>query len=215
MTFIPIDLATWARRDYFYYFTKMQPTGFSVTANLDVTTMQQAAKAQGFRFFPTFLYLTTKVISQMPEFMVAQQEGVLGHFDDLTPNYSIVHPDDHSITGMWTEYTANLASFHAAYLDDITTYQDVHGPVAKSEPAPANSYMIGAMPDLHFANYTPLVFNGLPNYLPIIQAGQFQEADGRLVMPLSFTIHHAVADGYHVSQFYQQLQTSFDQPAKW
>jgi len=214
MTFTPIDLATWSRRDYFYYFTKMQPTGFSVTANLDVTTLHHTAKAQGYRFFPTFLYLTTKVLTELPEFMIADHEGTIGHFDQLTPNYSIMYDDDHSITGMWTEYSPDLATFHAAYLDDVTTYQDVHGPVAKPTPPPDNSYMIGALPDLHFTNYTPLT-NGLPNFFPIMQAGQYQDIAGRLIMPLSTTIHHAVADGYHVSQLYAKLQEAFDQPERW
>ncbi|MCP9614825.1 hypothetical protein [Levilactobacillus brevis] len=36
----PIDQATWARREYFYYFTKMMPTGFT----LNVDTILQLPK---------------------------------------------------------------------------------------------------------------------------------------------------------------------------
>lgn len=31
-------------------------------------------------------------------------------------------------------------------------------------------------------------------------------------MPLSFTTSHAVADGFHVSCFFEELQQAFDQP---
>ncbi|MHA3067222.1 CatA-like O-acetyltransferase [Lacticaseibacillus saniviri] len=214
-TFTPIDMASWPRRDYFYYFTKMMPTGFSVTADLDITATYKLTKQYRYHFFAVYLYIVTKLISEQPNFMVAEQDGVIGQYDVLTPAYSIFHDDDHSISGMWTALQPSLAAFHADYLTDMTMYQNSHGPVVKDAPQPANSYMIGMLPQLHFTNYTPLTFNGLPSFFPTIQAGQYQDHDARKVMPLSFTIHHAVADGFHVSHIYEELQTAFNHPEEW
>lgn len=36
-TFTPIDFAAWPRRETFYYFSKMAPTGYSLTVDLDAT----------------------------------------------------------------------------------------------------------------------------------------------------------------------------------
>ena len=38
-----------------------------------------------------------------------------------------------------------------------------------------------------------------------------KEENGRLMMPLSITCHHAATDGYHVNQFLTQLQAEADQ----
>ena len=50
---------------------------------------------------------------------------------------------------------------------------------------------------------------------PIIQAGKFFEKDGRKIMPLSITVHHAIADGYHVGLFLEKFQEYMNLPEKW
>lgn len=212
--FTPIDMKTWQRREYFYYFTKMMPTGFNVNVNVDITKTYHAVKVGGYHFFAAYLFLATKVISQHPEFMIVSQNEQLGYLDHLTPSYSLFHADDKSISGMWTDYTDDFKAFHTAYQADVETYQHQHGAVVKPNQ-PQNAYMINMMPWLHFNSYTPLTFNGLPNYLPTIEAGQYREKDGRFTMPVSFTIHHAVADGYHVSSFFKDFQTALSHPEEW
>ena len=39
--FTPIDLNTWPRREMFYYFSKMAPTGYSLTVSMDVTKLRE------------------------------------------------------------------------------------------------------------------------------------------------------------------------------
>lgn len=212
--FTPIDVQSWPRRDAFYYFTKMMPTGFNVNVDVDISQTYRAAKDAGYRFFPVYLYLVTRLISEQPELMMAEREGQLGYYDTLTPAYSLFHKDDQSISAMWTDYAPDLATFHQNYLNDVTTYQDQHGVVVKPQQ-PENGYQINMNPWLHFNSYTPLTFNGLPNYLPVIEAGQYRQQADQLIMPISFTIHHAVADAYHVSHFFERLQTAMNQPADW
>lgn len=36
------------------------------------------------------------------------------------------------------------------------------------------------------------------------------EKEGRLLFPLSITVHHATTDGYHVSEFFKEFQTKAD-----
>lgn len=47
-----LDLNTWNRRDYFYYFTKMMPTAYSITIDIDVTNTYQYLKTRHLKFFP-------------------------------------------------------------------------------------------------------------------------------------------------------------------
>lgn len=213
-TFTPIDLQTWQRRDYFYYFTKMMPTGFTVNVDVDITATYDAAKLAGYHFNAVYLFLITRLISEQPEFMIAQRGEQLGYYNHLTPSYSVFHEDDHTISGIWTDYNADLAAFNANYEADKTQYSDQHGAVAKPDQ-PENAYMINMNPWLHFNSYTPLSFNGLPNYLPVIEAGKYVIQDDRRTMPVSFTIHHAVADAWHVSHFFERLQEALNKPENW
>ena len=45
--FTPIDFNTWPRREMFYYFSKMAPTGYSLTVSVDVTKLRESVKAAG------------------------------------------------------------------------------------------------------------------------------------------------------------------------
>ena len=64
MKFTPIDLQTWPRGQMFYYFSKMAPTGYSMTVNVDVTEMRKTLRDAGLKFFPAYLWLVTKNLNR-------------------------------------------------------------------------------------------------------------------------------------------------------
>ena len=43
--FTPIESSNWPRREMFYYFSKMAPTGYSLMVTVDVTKLREAVKA--------------------------------------------------------------------------------------------------------------------------------------------------------------------------
>ena len=63
-TFTPIDFAAWPRRETFYYFSKMAPTGYSLTVDLDATALHQTLKAANCRLFPAYLWLVTRKLQR-------------------------------------------------------------------------------------------------------------------------------------------------------
>ena len=85
MNFTPIDLQSWPRGQMFYYFSKMAPTGYSMTVNMDVTELRKTVNAAGLKFFPVYLWLVTKNLNRQTEFKIAEKDGVLGFYDTLTP----------------------------------------------------------------------------------------------------------------------------------
>ena len=74
----PLDLETWPRREIFYYFSKMAPTGYFLTVNLDVTEMLAALRSENLKFFPAYLWLVTRTLNQQAEFKVAEKDGQVG-----------------------------------------------------------------------------------------------------------------------------------------
>ena len=46
---------------------------------------------------------------------------------------------------------------------------------------------------------------------PVVTWGRFEKAeDGKLLMPLTMNIHHAVADGFHLSRFFTEVQAQIN-----
>ena len=207
MKFTPIDLQTWPRGQMFYYFSKMAPTGYSMTVNVDVTEMRKTLRDAGLKFFPAYLWLVTKNLNRQTEFKVAEKDGVLGYYETLTPLYASFHEDDHTFSLMWTEYADDFQRFYQAYLKNQETFNSVHGVLAQPQtPPPANAYTVSCIPWVSFTHFAVHSYENKPYYFPSVEAGKFYEDGERILLPLSITCHHATTDGYHVKVFLESLQ---------
>lgn len=211
MKFTPIDLQAWPRGQMFYYFSKMTPTGYSLTVHLDITHVRSTLKEAGLKFFPAYLWLVTKTLNQQVEFKVAELDGQLGYYDTLTPLYATFHEDDKNFSLMWTDFHEDFSTFYQGYLKSKEQYGNNHGVLAQPEtPPPANCYTVSCVPWITFSHFAVHSYESKPYYFPSIESGKFSEKDGRTLMPLSITCHHATTDGYHVSCFLDDLQSAMD-----
>ena len=136
MQFTPIDMKTWPRAQVFHYFSRMAPTGYSMTVDVDVTRMRASLKTAGLRFFPAYLWLTTRCLCEQTEFRLAQCEEMLGYYDTLTPLYATFHEDDHTFSLMWTPYSESFQAFHSDYLENQRRYGANHGILAQPDRLP-------------------------------------------------------------------------------
>lgn len=211
MKFEPIDMKTWNRGPLFYYFSKIAPTGYSVTVKIDVTDVIKAVKNAGVKFFPAYLWLVTRNLNKQLEFKVAEKDGVLGYYDTLTPLYASFHDDDKTFSLMWTEYSDSFIEFNKAYLENQRLYGDNHGVVCQPlTPPPSNSYTVSCMPWVSFEHFAVHSYENKPYYFPSVEAGKFTEQNGRYIMPLSITCHHATTDGYHINKFLDDLNKDIE-----
>ena len=207
MNFTPIDLQSWPRGQMFYYFSKMVPTGYSLTVDMDVTELRQTLKEKGLKFFPAYLWLITKHLNGREEFKIAEKDGILGYFDTLTPLYASFHEDDHTFSLMWTEYSDSFPQFYQAYMENQERFGDRHGVLCQPQtPPPANAYTVSCIPWVNFTHFAVHSYENKPYYFPSVEAGKMVERAGRLYMPLSITCHHATTDGYHIKCFLESLQ---------
>lgn len=204
--FTPIDFNTWPRRELFYYFSRMAPTGYSLTTSLDVTQLRKAVKQAGRKFFPAYLWLVTRCLNQQMEFKCAIRDGQLGYFDTLTPLYATMHPDDRTISLMWTEYCDSFLDFHQRYQENQKQFGEHHGVLSRPGTPPENAYTVSCLPWVDFTHFAVHSYEKKDYFFPSIEAGKIRESEGKFRMPLSLTCHHATTDGWHVHLFLEQLQ---------
>lgn len=211
MQFTPLDLRTWNRGEIFYYFSKMAPTGYSLTVDLEITQMRKALKAAGRKFYPAYLWLVTKLLNEQTAFKLAEVNGQLGYYNTLTPLYTVFHEDDKTFSMMWTDFDDSFPAFYDAFLADQDQHGGRHGFLAKgAQLLPPNAYTVSCVPWVSFRHFAVHSYENKPYYFPSVEAGKFYEKDGRLYLPLSMTCHHAAVDGYHVSRFLEELQAEAD-----
>ncbi|WMI80770.1 chloramphenicol acetyltransferase [Anaerotignum sp. MB30-C6] len=213
--FEPIDMETWPRAQSFYYYTQMAPTTYSINVSMDVTVLRNELKQQGLKFFPTYLWLVTKAINEVPELRVGLKDGVLGCWRQLTPLYPQFHEDDQTTSLLWTEHHDNFLEFYQSYIKDTKEHGDSHGILSsKGMPLP-NGYVISCIPWFSFQSFSLYNHNLKDYYFPSFEAGKFVETEEKILMPLSVTVHHATTDGYHLKMFFEILQNSMDNPSQW
>ena len=206
MKFTTIDLQTWPRAQMFYYFSQMAPTGYSMTVNIDVTSLHKTVKTAQLKFFPSYLWLITKNLDNQIEFKTAKKDEVLGYYDTLTPLYASFHEDDKTFSLMWTDYSDDFHTFYENYIENQKQYSANHGVLAQPlTPPPENSYTVSCIPWVTFDHFAVHSYENKPYYFPSVEAGKFFQQEGKLLMPLSLTCHHATTDGYQISQFLKQL----------
>ena len=104
LDFTPIDLCQWSRGETFWYFSKAAPTGYSVTADVDITHMLGVLKSAGKKVFPAYIWLVTRVLCEQQEFKIALNDGRTGFYSYLTPLYAVFHNDNKTFSLMWTEF---------------------------------------------------------------------------------------------------------------
>lgn len=215
LIFTPIDTSTWPMAQAFHYYTQIAPTSYTVNVTFDVSILRKTLKDKGLKFFPAYLYLVTKAIANSPALRVGVKDGVLGHWENLTPAYPQFHEDDRTTSLLWTEYDDSFPAFYESYISDTATHGNSHGVLSSKGLPPASAYIISCIPWFTFNSFS-LHNHGIKDYyVPSFEAGGFIEADGKIKMPLSITVHHATTDGYHLKVFFEELQNTMNGPESW
>ena len=69
---------------------------------------------------------------------------------------------------------------------------------------------IFCLPWVRYQHFDVHVFDEGTFLAPVITWGRYEKEQGKLVMPLTMNIHHAVADGFHLSRFFREVQEWID-----
>lgn len=209
--FTPLDLRAWPRGETFCYFARMAPTGYSLTVDVDVTRLRKTLRAAGLKFYPAYLWLTTRTLNEQPEFKLAEVEGQLGYYQSLAPFYAIFHPESKTFSMLFTEFDDCFPDFYLACLADQARFGGRTGFLARTDRLPPpNAYTVSCLPWVSFRHFSVQSYGDKPYYFPSLEAGKFFENEGKTLMPLSITCHHAAADGWHIARFLERWQAEAD-----
>jgi len=198
MKFNVIDLENWSRKTHFEFYIGEGKCAFNITVNIDVTALMNFIKMYDHKFYPTFIYIVSKAMNDIVELKTRVNDaGIVGYWDFVSPTYTVFHEDDKTFSSIYTEYGDNFNSFYSQIIEDIQRFKDVKGICAK--PAPKNCFHISCIPWINYTGFSLQLYSG--NYLaPIVSWGKFDKSSGKILLPLSLQVHHAIADGYHISK---------------
>lgn len=205
MIFNVINMEKYERKEHFYHYANKNNCSYSLTSNIDITKLISNIKKHKYKLYPTFIYIVSKAVNSIKEFrMAVNEKGELGFYDKVSASYLIFHKDDKTFSCAFTKYNEDFIEFYKNIIQDMEKYKDIKGlEVVKSEP---NSFPVSCVPWLNYSGFNLNLPLDINFYAPIITWGKYINIHGKINMPLTIQINHAVADGYHTSMLFQKIQ---------
>ena len=208
--FHEIDENNWDRKeifDAFYGYT------YAMTVQLDMTELYEGMKARSYKFYPLICWLITKTVNSDQDYRYGKADGKIGYYDQMNTSYTLRRSEKpHLFTHMVTEYNEDFAVYYQQFLADKQKAEDTDR-LYYYEDARPYSVDVSTTPDTSFSALSfsiPSSFyqRGGDNmrFTPFITVGRFYKKDGRVLVPVTGSFHHAVNDGYHAEKFFRLLQ---------
>lgn len=207
-TYHIVDRSAWSRSGLFQFYLDNMRVVMSLTVDMDVTPLVRYVKGRGLKFYPAMIWAVSRVINAHDEFKYGwDTSGNLIRWDFVSPSYAHFHREDENFTKLVTEYAGELSVFHARFLRDRERYRELRGVVGNQPP---NFFDVSCLPWVRYRHFDVHVFDEGTFLAPVVTWGRYEKERGRLLMPLTMNIHHAVADGFHLSRFFREVQELMD-----
>lgn len=199
-----IDLSTWNRGELFRFYIEKMRIVISLTVDVDVAPLLNYTKKNGMKFYPAMIWAVSSVINAHDEFRFGWDcDGNLIKWNFVSPSYAVFNEKDESFTKFVTEYCGNLREFYDKSMADREKHKERRSVLAEQSP---NFFDVSCLPWVNYRHVDFHVFDEGKFLAPVVTWGKYEPDGEKVRMPLSMNIHHAVADGYHVSRFFNEVQ---------
>lgn len=202
-----LDLETYYRKDIYRRFTQVARSSVSITHRIDVTDLVEHSHRSGTKFYINFLYLLAKVLNSREDYRMSYlwQTDQVVIYDRINPCQYVFHEDTETCTPVYTEYNPDYRAFYEASKADIEAAKQTREFFFDMEHHP-NWFDASYIPWVSYDSLHVELPDGYLYYQPIINWGKYEEIGGRMMMPVTVRMNHAVADGYLISKVFLLLE---------
>lgn len=202
-----IDLASWARKDHFSFFSQFDEPYYGVTVNIDCTVAHSVAKEKGVSFFLYYLYQSLTASQLIDAFKLRAEGGEVYRYDRIDAGSTIGREDGTFGFGDFI-YHADFDVFYTEAMKVMTEVRQASGLVLS--PA-ENVIRYSALPWIDFSSLSHARMFSFKDSCPKISFGKISVDNNRKTMPVSIHVNHALVDGIDVGKYiecYQQLMNT-------
>lgn len=205
-----INIETWERKAHYELFSKMDYPHFSICVDLDVTALVRYAKENKWSFFKTMVYCVSKVANEFEPFRLRIQGDKVYLYEAVNPSFTYLLSGN-----LYSYISIAYQKDFTAFLASIDQYIEAHqGQVDVEDRVDVNELLfMTSIPWLKFNDIQHPIHMKPTDSIPRICWGKYEEDfKGRLMMPVSVQVNHALMDGFHVSQYLLKLEALLKAP---
>lgn len=202
-----LDTENWNRRAQYEFFKDFDSPFFNITAQVEVEHLWTYTRKNKLSFFLANLFCATKVANQVESFRYRIHGDQVVCYDTIHTGSTILY-DDNTFGFCYFDFQNDLFAF----CNEGRQRVEAQKRDRSLDPRSDRDDLI------HFSSIPWITFTGVQHArrfgqedsVPKITFGKYFEADGRLRMPVSIEVHHALMDGYHVGQYLEKYQLILD-----
>ena len=215
MNYRVIDKDAYYRKGVYEHFTKDCKCSTSMTGRIDVTALKVYSKKTHTKFYINFLYLLSKVLNSRDDYKMGYfwETDELVCYDQINPTQYVFHDDTETCTPVYTTYYEEYSKFYRHCEEDIAKAKETreYGLDMSNHP---NWFDASYIPWFSYDALNIELPDGYLFFAPIVNWGRYREENGRLFMPVSVRLNHAIADGYLVAKVFALLEKEIEVFAK-
>ena len=206
MNYNLIDTEKWKRKDQYDFFKSFDQPFFNVTANVDVSSFLTYTKKNKLPFFYCTLYAILKVCNEIPEFRYRINENDVFDYHRINAGVTILKDDNTFIYGS-INYKPDLHEFVVQAKEMVAEQKQSKGFLPHDRK---DLSFVSAIPWVSFTGFVHARKSSKNDSVPRFVIGKFFKEKDKLQLPVSVEVHHALADGFHIGQFFEKLQIEFN-----
>ena len=207
MNYKVIDKETYYRKGVFRHFSEDCKCSTSMTARIDVTDLVACSKRTKTKFYINFLYLLSKVLNSREDYRMGYlwQTNELICYDVINPTQYVFHEDTETCTPVYSQYREDYETFYADALRDVQEAKNTREYLLDTANHP-NWFDASYISWLSYDSLNIELPDGYLFFAPIVNWGRYREEGGKLMMPVTVRLNHAIADGYLIANVFRLLE---------
>lgn len=208
------------RKSHFDYFMSLSNPHAEITVDVDMSKVVRFCAKNGYPFFLTCLHIFAKAAGNVPELrrrihILSNDEG-----DNNISRYEVreyeTAPTSHTESSSENTYCYCTIHHDMPFSEYITkakiAQMNARNKNSIEEDNDSEGYLFAScLPWFHYKALSNPT-NGAIDTNPRISWGKYDEDyKGRLMMPVTLTVHHALVDGIHIAKFYDNIQKTISE----
>lgn len=210
MNYKVIDWAAYPRRAHFDYFNSMTDPYAGVTVDVEATRLLAVCEKKALPFFLSFLYCAGRAANQVPQLRQRILDDRPVEFPQCDTSHTVMRAD-----GTYSYCRLNCMQPFEDYLPAALARQDEakeSGSLDDGEDA-LSLLFISTLPWLRYTAIRQPVPSPADSN-PRITWGRYTRSGGRVFLPVTLLVNHALVDGAHMAAFYAALEEELNRFAQ-
>ncbi|MCG8455788.1 MAG: CatA-like O-acetyltransferase [Holophagales bacterium] len=215
-----LDVDSWARKEHFHFFRTYTQPYFDLCAPVDVTELRRrTGAAQAPSFSLAAFWLSLRAVNEVPELRYRLRGEKVWEHETVGGGATVLR-DDETFGFAYFSCTPDYTSFAVEARPAIEAVKRS----GRLEPRPHDDALVhySVIPWVSFTSFAharPLIPGdaeagdaGAPDSVPKLVFGRYYPEGEGWRMPVSISLHHALADGLHAGRFFERFQELLDDP---